>query len=233
MELRIKLLEAIGQYEEEDKMKSFIIDEDDLLGEDYPEAFSVTELEAQKSYAAKKRYLAQHLKKIGAGTAREVYLVDNTKVLKLAKNDKGVAQNSVESQGFIQQRYSDVVAQVFASDDNDYWIEMELARKTTPNRFKELTGFDFKKYGEMLRFVLDGISYGQKPSQELVDAFYDHPFAGEITQMSQDLTMVSGDLIRISGYGEVNRNGKPTVVLVDYGLDAQTYEDYYKPKRRY
>ena len=38
------------------------------------------------------------------------------------------------------------------------------------------------------------------------------------------------DFGRISSYGEVLREGDPTVVLVDFGLTKSTYEDYYKVK---
>lgn len=227
MDIRNKLIESIHDYEDDDKMKSFIVDEA-LLGEDYPDTFNIDDLTKQTSYAAKKRYVEQHLKRIGSGSARIVYLVDNSKVLKLAKNDKGIAQNQVESQGYFQNEYADVITKLFNTDYDDYWIEMELAKKLTPKRFKELTGLDFDTYGRMLRYILDNIAYGLHPSQGVIDWYYEHEFAGEIIQMAEDSSMPSGDLTRINSYGEVIRNGKPAVVLVDYGLDSNVHSDYYK-----
>jgi hypothetical protein len=45
-----------------------------------------------KSFSGKIKFADQNLSKIGSGTGRAVYDIDGTKVLKLAKNPKGVAQ---------------------------------------------------------------------------------------------------------------------------------------------
>jgi hypothetical protein len=37
-----------------------------------------------------------------------------------------------------------------------------------------------------------------------------------------------GDLIRTSSYGLVKRNGQDTIVLIDYGLNQENYDSYYK-----
>jgi hypothetical protein len=39
---------------------------------------------------------------------------------------------------------------------------------------------------------------------------------------------VVGDLTRISSYGKVNRDGKDEIILIDYGLDDDTYISFYK-----
>jgi hypothetical protein len=55
-------------------------------------------------------------------------MIDNQKVIKIAKNKKGLAQNSVEAEAYIQNY--DIVARVFDTDRNDFWVEMELAKKS-------------------------------------------------------------------------------------------------------
>ena len=231
MNIRQRLIESIQEYDNDDRMNSFIIDEDSFSNIGYPEAFKIENLNAQKSYTAKKRYLASHLKPIGSGTGRIVYYVDNTKCIKLAKNEKGLAQNRVESQGYIQNEYSDVVALVLSSDDNDYWHEMELAKKISPKRFTELTGLGWQEYCWMIRCILgpnkSDYIYGT-PTQEQIDTYYEHEFAGQILHMADDLQMPAGDFQRISTYGEILRNGKAMAVLCDYGLDEHVYNDYYR-----
>lgn len=231
MNLKNKLIESINQYENDDKMKSFVIDEE-MFTEDYPQSFNVADLDAQTTYAGKKRYLEQHLRKIGAGSSRIVYLVDNTKVIKLAKNEKGLAQNQVENDYYIQNEYSDVVAHIFDTDNKDYWIEMELAKRLSPKRFKELIGLDWDEYCYVLRFVFGPTKFNiPEFNQEKIDFYYEHPFAGQILDMSGNAGTSFGDLIRISSYGEVSRNGKPLVVLVDYGANEDVISTYYKKKR--
>ena len=50
-----------------------------------------------KSFAGKMKFANQYLTRIGSGSGRIVYDIDGKKVLKLAKNPKGVAQNEMES----------------------------------------------------------------------------------------------------------------------------------------
>ena len=233
MNIRKRLIESIEEYDSDDRMNSFIIDEDSFTNTGYPEAFKIEDLNGQKNYAAKKRYLDMHLSKIGSGSGRIVYYVDNTKCIKLAKNEKGLAQNRVESQGYIQNEFSDVVALVLSSDDNNYWHEMELAKKISPKRFTELTGLGWNEYCWMIRCILGpsktDYTYGT-PTQEQIDTYYEHEFAGQILDMAGSIQMPAGDFQRISTYGEILRNGKVMPVIVDYGLDESVWNDYYSPK---
>ena len=42
-----------------------------------------------------------------------------------------------------------------------------------------------------------------------------------------DLDMTHGDITRISSWGVVNRDGKEKLVLVDFGLNKQVWNNYY------
>ena len=108
----------------------------------YPASFTMEELKKLNSFAQRIRYCNQHLNKINSGSGRIIYQIDDKKVLKLAKNRKGIAQNSVEAEGYIQNY--DIVSKVFDTDDDDTFVEMELARKVTPTIFRNVVGFDFK-----------------------------------------------------------------------------------------
>jgi hypothetical protein len=39
-----------------------------------------------------------------------------------------------------------------------------------------------------------------------------------------------GDMTRLSTYGEVIRDGKPKIVLVDFGLTNTVFDDFYRVK---
>lgn len=65
-----------------------------IIGEmAYPVSFNFDEFKSLKSFAQRVRYCDEHLQKLGSGSSRIVYVVDNDKVLKLAKNKKGLAVN--------------------------------------------------------------------------------------------------------------------------------------------
>src|ERR1700749_760360 len=50
-----------------------------------------------KTFTARLKYCKEHFQRLGAGSSRIVFLLPDGKVLKLAKNAKGLAQNNVES----------------------------------------------------------------------------------------------------------------------------------------
>jgi len=93
----------------------------------YPTSFNMEEFKQIRSFSERVRYCENRLRRISSGSGRIVYQIDDQKVLKLAKNQKGIAQNEVESDNFLQS-YS-IVARVFEGDDNDTFVEMELAKK--------------------------------------------------------------------------------------------------------
>ena len=69
---------------------------ENLIGEDYPTQFDMNLFKSLKTFKERIEYCEANLKKIGSGSSRIVYQVDNNKVLKLAKNKKGIAQNETE-----------------------------------------------------------------------------------------------------------------------------------------
>jgi len=204
----------------------------------YPVSFSFDEFNNIKSYNGKLKYANERLQKISSGSARVVYKVDDEKVLKIAKNKKGIGQNSIESDWGLQ-RMSDIVAKIFNTNEDHFWVEMELAKKLTPNRFKQLTGISLNEVQDMLR-VMETLNNSSrrkylKPEQlkQLHDEFSqkvnDNQFLTSLTDMIMNFGMkYPGDFGRVNSYGEVLRDGVPIVVLVDFGLSESVWEDFYK-----
>jgi hypothetical protein len=116
---------------------------------------------------------------------------------------------------------------------------MELAKKLTPNRFKQLTGMSLNEVQDMLR-VMETLNNSsrrkylkQEQLKELHDEFSqkvnDNEFLNSLTDMIMNFGMkYPGDFGRVNSYGEVLREGVPTVVLVDFGLSESVWEDFYK-----
>jgi len=185
-----------------------------------PESFNFEEFKNIRSFAGKQRYAKQHLLgKVGAGSARAVFKIDDEKVIKIALNNKGIAQNISEAEGY-KQNY-DVVARVFETDENDMWIEMELAKKITLRRFKELTGTSPEEIGRWLASERGEKTWGTVTDLE------DNEFAEEMSDFTGDYQYpVPGDFTKISTYGEVLRDGVPKVVVIDFGFDISVKDVY-------
>lgn len=207
------------------------------LVEDYPSSFNKDEFEKISSFQGKLNYAVTHLKKIASGSARTVFIIDDKKALKIAKNKKGLAQNNVESESYLQSY--DVVARVFDKDDKDFWLEMELAKKLTPTNFKKITGVSIEDTLRYARYS-EAIHNGKRDifgTPTNITELQNNEFLIDLLSLMFDYDMPAGDLGRLSSYGEVVRDGKPAVVLVDFGLTNEVYNDFYKvgpkPARRF
>lgn len=128
-------------------MKDFIKKKlnEQLMGEDYPLDFNMDNFKTIKSFNDRIKYCQNTLKRIASGSSRIVYKIDDTKVLKLAKNRKGLAQNNVEIDWGRIPSYEDILAHTFDFDNNSMWVEMELARKVKLEDFDKLLGFSLEE----------------------------------------------------------------------------------------
>lgn len=207
---------------------------DVLIDEAYPESFNIETFKNLKSFNERINYCNQHLQKIGAGSSRIVFKVDNDMVLKLAKNNKGVAQNESEFDIFKTAYYSGgLAAEVFEVDDRYLWIEMELAQKCKPSMFKQIVGVDFDTFGRYVMnydFEMKGkrTPYRIEPNDE--DIIANSDFCMDIINLMLETNLAAGDLIRISSYGVVNRDGENQIVLIDYGATDDIISTYYSRK---
>lgn len=197
----------------------------------YPVDFDFEEFMQIKSYTGRIKYAQQRLLgKVGAGSGRAVFRIDDEKVMKIALNNLGIAQNEAEGKEY-KQNY-DVCARVFDADNEHTWIEMELAKKISPSRFKQLVGVDLDTLIRWLSATLGRGLYKDAPD------LGENEFAENLQSFAGDYGYrVPGDFQKINSYGEVLRDGQPTVVLVDFGFDSASERLYdarrEKQARRY
>jgi mRNA-degrading endonuclease RelE of RelBE toxin-antitoxin system len=198
----------------------------------YPTSFNMETLLSQPSYAKKIKYAEDHLTRLASGSSRVVFKIDDEKVLKVAKNEKGIAQNTVESDWGIQ-KTSSIVAKVFESDENNIFVEMEYAKKITPSLFKKIVGVSLEELHQYLVYYVSQLNrqkwgYAIKVPEN-VERFTENDWIKELIDLYHNFDiLIPGDFGRISSYGLVLRNEIPTVVITDFGLTDQVYQDYYK-----
>jgi hypothetical protein len=202
-----------------------------MLGEDYPSNFNIEEFKSLTSFNQRIQYCEQNLQRIASGSSRIVYKVDDEKVLKLAKNKKGLAQNEVEIEYSQYHDIESIVARVFDYHPDYLWVEMELARKVTKSNFKAATGFNWEDYTKALyNYSLEHTGRrGQRQDidKELVSAMWEDEFTYEMFSFIGSYDVPVGDLIRTSSYGLVKRDGREDIALIDYGLTSDVYSSYY------
>lgn len=193
--------------------------------------FDVRELQHLNGFSKKIKYVASHLEKIGSGSARNVYKIDEDTVLKLAKNAKGVAQNNVEGDWTLHRMYPDILPELIDKDEDNLWIIKKRANKLTESQFEKITGFKFKDFAKVIH--TDILNHTTNISKEKLsqmtkdipnyEDILDEEFVNEIVEMAVSFDMPSGDLERISTYGEIDN--KP--VVTDAGLTNTVLKEHY------
>lgn len=200
-----------------------------MVGEEYPATFNMEQFKALKAFSQRMTYCTQQLQRIGSGSGRTVFKIDDTKVLKLAKNQKGVAQNGVELAYKDDWYFEGILAKVLDFDENDLWVEMELARKVTKPMFRKYFGVNPDEFGRYLTHRHNA-NHGKRNffhiPPEVSSLLDQSDLFNEIYEFADAIGNV-GDLGRLSTYGWVKRNGEDRIVIIDYGLDNSVYDTYY------
>lgn len=228
----------------------------------YPSAFDMKEFKAIRTFVGRVNYCNSRLKYLGRGSSRMVYEIDDEKVLKLAYNSKGVAQNQAEADWMLE-RYG-IFAEVYDMHPDYLWIEMEKAIPAKKSDFDRIYGGlsgkfnnffiewkydidkDFTK-GGIFEWLADYIIYlfcninGSRHAGAWDEAYSNFEtideYEGSLFQGLRDYIYdwdlhAIGDLRRISSYGIVKRDGHDEIVLIDYGLNNNVYDRYYSRRRK-
>jgi len=181
------------------------------------------QLSSIPSFSKQIKYASLNWLRLTSGSSRVIFDYSPDYVLKLAKNEKGISQNSVENYNFIQNHYKDIIANVIDSDPNNKWLVVEKASKMTIAQFKSITGIDFQNFCNYIndRFNLSKhVKYNVINKEELDNNI----FIYEVVDLMANFNMPPGDITRKNSWGIV----KNKVVLIDYGLTMDNYNEYYK-----
>ena len=176
------------------------------------------ELSGFDTFKDRNDYAENNLKHLSSGSSRVVFLTPEKTVVKLAKNEKGIAQNKEE---FTISCTSKFVNKIISSDKNFIWIEVPYLEKITEKDFEKLTGFLFKDLEKCLDYS-DSKKSSKKPDN--FDTISKKPIYKNLLSLIKDYKLLSGDIVRISSWGKKNN----TPVLIDTGLTSKVYNKYYK-----
>lgn len=207
----------------------------------YPVNFNMEELKNINSFVERVKYCNSRLKYLGQGSSRRVYMVDDEKCLKMAKNRKGIAQN-IEEINLGNDIYAgSCFAKVYDYDQNGLFVEMELARKAKESDFERLAGIPFDCYCDLI--IRTAINYLPNNCQSrnwvtssmedtynyVMDNIDNFEFINQVIEYMYNFQVKAyGDLQRISSYGVVKRNGQEELVIVDFGLTEDVFNNYYR-----
>lgn len=178
-------------------------------------------LEELETYSSRKKYAEKNLKHLSSGSSRIVYLTPEKTVLKLAKNDKGIAQNKAEANPKKKSKY---INKILSHAKHYEWIETSYLDKITEKQFKKMTDLDFDEFGDCVRYALRNISSSSIEKPESYDDISKTEIFKEIVEIGKKNNLMPGDLARISSFGQ--KDGHP--VLIDAGLTKKIFEEFYE-----
>ena len=211
------------------------------LNEAADNQFSTEELSNLRSFKERYNYCVEHLgQPQGKGSSRVCFQIDDEKILKLAWNNKGIAQNENETDYYLDD--IGIVPHTYDSDDNGLWIISEYVLPARQRDFKECLGLTFD---EFVKFIRSSCAWRENYTRAKQGAYGDYIYSlDEYSDMceNEDLQPFDeyignyrppeGDLTRLCNYGMTMRNGYPTIVLLDAGLSQEIWNNYYDKSRR-
>lgn len=170
-----------------------------------------------KTFHARKKYAEKNLKHLSSGSSRIVYLTADKTVIKLAKNEKGIAQNKAEINHKIKSKY---INKIISSSKDNVWMQTHFLKKITEKQFKKLTDINFNDFGDAIRYEFKK----EKSKPDEFDSISETSFFKEIKKIIKENSLATGDIIRISSWGQ--KDNYP--ILLDTGLTSKIYKDYYE-----
>ena len=206
------------------------------------ETFSLQRLSSITNFKDRLTYCKQELgPSIGGGSSRVVFQIDDEKVLKLAKNRKGLAQNEAEGRpDYVKDEYS-MFPEKFEHDENYTWIISEYVLPAKEKDFQQVLGMTSDEFFNIIYNIWYAHNgYGTKFDYWHYRKIEDMSKIWELTENydsifyelndflgSYDYIMI-GDLLRIANWGMTIRNGEPYMVVLDSGFTEDVYDSYYK-----
>lgn len=208
-----------------------------------PDDWEPQGLGADQSFYNRIEYATERAKQIGSGSARVAFIIPyqgRDTVLKVAKNNKGLAQNNSEvslmSDGVIVQS-GFVIPIIDFDDEHDqpHWIQTEKADPVSKSQLVQLLGAtrisDIISLANFYArdFSKEYMNQGEFRSMQRLSSIPDEKIehAMRLAQFFSDLKtsydVELGDLTCAGNWGLWK--GKP--VIIDLGLTYAVYQNYY------
>jgi hypothetical protein len=217
--------------------------------------FSFKKLDELKTLQEKFYYLRDHLEYISQGSSRFVFVLSSKKVIKLARNMAGVAQNKTEFDVYNTGPKS-IITKIFQHDPKFYWIVSELVRPfgksgefdknigttiSVINHFAKMKMKTIEDLDEIIKFELNAFN-AQKAKAEKDPSFQkDDHFALDLEindnkkllknipakEMIVAMSLSNFDTSDLGSDSQFGKTADGRIVVLDYGINDEVWNKYY------
>ena len=229
--------EFIVEYNEQPPSEGSMIDEAPL-----PADWDAAQFTPTNTFKARLAYALERAKKLGTGSSRVAMTIEyegRPTVLKVAKNQKGMAQNEVEasilSDGYASQM--GIMIPIIDYDEQSSqptWIHTEMAQKATEKQLCSLMGSDslwtLVHYANALHnknkmYSMETLEKHLRKkgiTDQQFEVFQD--YANTLGDLSVSFDVELADFMRPANWGLWQ--GKP--VVIDVGFNSNVMNQYYR-----
>ena len=160
---------------------------------------------------------------ISKGSARAVFQIDDTRVLKLAYNMRGVAQNKAEVTVYQQAPDKKFMPIVYNDSDmeNYFYVISEYVLTAEYEDFKKVVGIPF--------YLLESFISNNK-LESAMKSYEDMPKVHDLLQYLITMSNMGVDIFDwtvISNWGLTKRNGREAIVTLDNGFTTTVANNFY------
>lgn len=178
-------------------------------------------IENLETYSARTKYAEKNLKRLSSGSSRIVYLTPEKTVVKMAKNDRGIAQNKAESNPKMKSKY---INSIISKAKNNSWIETHFLDKITEKEFEKMTKLKFEDFGDAIRYGLKDVSGNSNKKPAKFEQVSKSDIYKNLINIGEKFKLMGGDLARISSWG--CKDNHP--IILDSGLTKEVFDDFYE-----
>ena len=231
-------------YIDLDELDEQDIDEEVLDEMPLPADWDPQQMRQQStSFKSRLAYALERAKKLGTGSSRVATIIEyqgRPTVLKIAKNAKGLAQNSVEAD-ILSDGYANQMGILIPLIDYDEqnreptWVHTEMATKASEKQLCQLMkceSLNFlvnaaiaitgkKKFMGSFQVYVDRMREEGKSEQD-IDTMAE--YANILADLNSQFDVELGDFRRAANWGLYQ--GKPTII--DVGFNSNVLNQYYK-----
>lgn len=197
------------------------------------------------TFKARLAYALERAKKLGTGSSRVATTIEyqgRPTVLKIAKNQKGLAQNSVEA-SILEDGYASQMGILIPLIDYDEqnreptWIHTEMAQKANEKQLCHLmkcqslsdltraAEAQLNEYGTHSQAILNDIIEKNEffgASEQDADTFLE--YVNKLSELKSSFDIELGDFNRAANWGLYQ--GRP--IIIDVGFNSNVLNQYYR-----